>query len=254
MLVMDSLIAYAPSPVKPALYFVRRFPLAISLALVGTGLLAVAEADTIAHAVGAAQAAKHKESSLTPGDVARVGGCVAVFGSLFPAFLTFLMVRRVFVVLVYRQTCEAIRAKLAATVHKDGGLIYAAVQFRGVVIDVFEPRYASSQVDAERLASSPDELRAEYRRLSRSIDAVVRLCTESVRETKQGHMVRLILDVLHGGVLYEQVSGRTYLMGCVVNQRHMESAAGELPLANREMKELIESLKPILTRDSRAVG
>ena len=156
------------------------------------------------------------------------------------------LVNEWYVVLFHGKTFRTIRLTLEETVHKSGGLLYAAVRYRGVVIEAFEREHAVDQIQKERIDVSVDALWSEYQRLARSIDAVVGLSAAAVRETRQGHMHRLILDVLHGGILYEQVHGPTYLMGCVVDQDYMEPANGALPRANGEMERMLVALRKLL--------
>jgi hypothetical protein len=247
-MLMDVLITYAPSPVKPLLYLVRRFPLPISLGLVALGAFALVNADGAANVTNAARA--NKGSGLSAGDVSVAGWVLTVLGALYPAYLLSRLVNEWYVVLFHGTTYRAIRLTLEETVHKSGGLLYAAVRYRGVVIEAFEREHAVDQIEKERIDVSVDALWSEYRRLARSIDAVVGLSAAAVRETRQGHMHRLILDVLHGGILYEQVHGETYLMGCVVDQDYMEPANGTLPRAYAEMEHLLGSLRQILRAES----
>jgi hypothetical protein len=245
-MLMDLLIAYAPSPVKPLLYLARRHPVTLSLGLMALGVFAVTHIGTFTKVANTALAAKYTHHELAPHDVAVVGWAVTALGAVYPGFACYGLANQSYVLLAHGDTCRAIRSALEAIVQKEGGLIYVAVPFRGVVIDAFETRYAVDQIQKEKLQVSVGRLRSEYRRLARSIDGVVSLCTEAVRDTRQGHMHRLVLDVRHGGVLYEQVIGRTYLMGCVIDQDCMESANGELPRAYGEMIRLIDALKALL--------
>jgi hypothetical protein len=245
-MLMDVLISHAPSPVKPLLYLVRRCPLTVSLGLVALGAFALFNSGSVTNVANATRAAANKEPVLGTSDVSVAGWVLAILGGLYPAYLLSRLVNEGYVALVHRKTYRAIKATLEATVRESGGLLYAAVRYRGVVIEAFERGHAIDQIQKERIDVSVAGLWSEYRRLARSIDAVVGLSAAAVRETRQGHMHRLILDVLHGGILYEQVHGETYLMGCVVDQDYMEPANGAMPRAYAEMEQLLHALRKIL--------
>jgi hypothetical protein len=245
-MLMDVLISYAPSPVKPLFYLARRFPLAVSLGIGAAGGFVLVNAASLANVASAARAATNKEPILKADDVATVGWTLVVLGALYPAFRLARLANEGYVRVVHGKMYRAIRAVLEQTVHGPGGLLYAAVRYRGVVVEAFDRAHAMDQIQKQRIDVSEAGLRSEYRRLARSIDAVVGLTEAAVRETRQGHMHRLILDVLHGGILYEQVHGPTYLMGCVVDQDYMEPANGALPRAIGEMERMLVSLRKLL--------
>src|SRR5436190_21154030 len=136
-MLMDVLITYSPDPVKPALYVLRRFPSAFSLGLVVLGTLAFAHSGRVSHVTNAAWSATNKSAVLGDGDVEFAGLVVTAVGALYPAYRVSWLGNRTYVFLVYGRTCRAIQVALATAVRRSGGLLYAVVRYRGVVIDAF---------------------------------------------------------------------------------------------------------------------
>ena len=171
-----------------------------------------------------------------------------VIAIVVPA-LIFMAVGAIWKVILERsdEKVAEIRTILRDTLNKPYGLAYLAVNYRGVVIEAYDPEILRRQLAKAGIDVAERNMLTELRRLGAQVLHEIDMVNFRFRQLKLGHMQRVIYDPKYGGgLLYYHVHANQYLFGVVVEVEPLEPCDGKLPPSCVGMEEMVVSIRKVL--------